>query len=203
MIFRRFYALLKDSFFDQAAFFRVVPEFVVQFGIAGEPDENRKWDHTIADDTVKTSNVKGTITYATAGPNTRTTQLFINTADNSGLDSQGFSPFGHVTHGMDVVAAIYNPTPGESGYVWQSNDVCVIEPSFAHSGVDQGKYWQLMIHGVMAMCNTVVSTRTSTRTWGTGGSSSNTRRLTLSHRLRSLQRLLVTWIRVTSTAPAS
>lgn len=120
----RFYALVKDAFFDQAAFFRVVPDFVVQFGIAGEPDENRKWDRIIMDDPVKTSNVLGTITYATAGPNTRTTQLFINTRDNKGLDDQGFAPFGRIKSGMDVVEAIYNPTPGDS------------------DGVDQDKYVQ-------------------------------------------------------------
>jgi cyclophilin family peptidyl-prolyl cis-trans isomerase len=74
----RFYALVKDNFFNQAAFFRVVPSFVVQFGIAGTPSENMKWDQIIPDDPVIESNVEGTLTFATAGPDTRTTQLFIN-----------------------------------------------------------------------------------------------------------------------------
>ena len=88
-----------------------MPNFVVQFGISGVPQANRQWDKAIQDDPVKTSNLKGTITYATAGPNTRTTQLFFNTVDNAGLDADGFAPFGHVTQGMDVVENLYDPTP--------------------------------------------------------------------------------------------
>ena len=113
--------LVEDGFYDGAAFFRVVPNFVVQFGIAGTPAENEKWQAPIKDDPVLQSNLAGTITYATAGPNTRTTQLFINLQDNARLDSQGFAPLGSVVHGMDVVGAIYNPTPGQSGGVSQSD----------------------------------------------------------------------------------
>ena len=98
-----------------------MPNFVVQFGIAGTPAENVKWQTPIKDDPVLQSNLAGTITYATAGPNTRTTQLFINLQDNARLDSQGFAPLGSVVHGMDVVDAIYNPTPGQSGGVSQSD----------------------------------------------------------------------------------
>ena len=111
--------LLADKFFDGAAFFRVVPDFVVQFGIAGTPAENVKWKTPIKDDAVVHSNLEGTIVYATAGPNTRTSQLFINLKDNKNLDSQGFAPFGTVVQGMDVVRAIYNPTPGSSSGVSQ------------------------------------------------------------------------------------
>ena len=111
--------LVEDKFFDGAAFFRVVPNFVVQFGIAGTPAENQKWTKAILDDPVAYSNLAGTVTYATAGPNTRTTQLFINLKDNAGLDSQGFAPFGTIVHGMDVVRAIHNPTPESSGGVDQ------------------------------------------------------------------------------------
>jgi peptidyl-prolyl cis-trans isomerase A (cyclophilin A) len=110
--------LVADHFYDGAAFFRVVPNFVVQFGIAGTPAENAKWNTPIADDPVLHSNLEGTIVYATAGPNTRTTQLFINLKDNKNLDT-GFAPFGTVVQGMDVVRAIYNPTPGSSSGVSQ------------------------------------------------------------------------------------
>ena len=111
----RFWALLQDDFFDQAAFFRVVPNFIVQFGVAGDPRKTKKWDITIPDDPVLMSNDAGTIVYATAGPNTRTTQLFINYENNKNLDTQGFAPFGRVLSGMDVAAKIFNPTPGDSG----------------------------------------------------------------------------------------
>jgi len=112
--------LVQDNFFNGAAFFRVVPGFVVQFGIAGTPAENLKWQTPILDDPVVASNTKGTITYATAGKDTRTTQLFINYQDNSSLDKQGFAPFGQVVKGMDVVTGVFNPTPGNSGGVDQS-----------------------------------------------------------------------------------
>jgi len=120
----RIYALMKDSFFDisPAAFFRVVPNCVLQFGISGTPAENTKWNIAIPDDPVLTSNLATTISFATAGPNTRTTQVFINYVDNAFLDADGFSPFGKVVSGMDVATAVFNPTPGDQG------------------GVDQGMY---------------------------------------------------------------
>jgi peptidyl-prolyl cis-trans isomerase A (cyclophilin A) len=117
----RFYSLLQDNFFQQSAFFRVVPGFIVQFGIAGIPSKNRKWKQVIPDDPVFKSNVRGTISFAKESkPNTRTTQIFINLKDNSYLDNQGFSPFGTVTKGMDIVAKIFNPTPGKKDGVGQS-----------------------------------------------------------------------------------
>jgi peptidyl-prolyl cis-trans isomerase A (cyclophilin A) len=104
----RFYNLAKNNFFDEARFFRIVPNFIVQFGIHGDPAVARAWyNATIKDDPVTQSNKTGTIVFATAGPNTRTTQFFINLKDNPFLDSQGFSPFGEVTEGMDVVQALY------------------------------------------------------------------------------------------------
>jgi peptidyl-prolyl cis-trans isomerase A (cyclophilin A) len=103
----RFYNLVRSGYFTDIAFFRVIPGFMCQFGIHGDPNVSAKWrEANIADDPVKGSNTRGTITFATAGPNTRTTQLFINFGDNTSLDGQGFSPFGKVTDGMDVVDKI-------------------------------------------------------------------------------------------------
>jgi len=105
----RFYELVQTGFFNDARFFRVVKDFVVQFGINKTPDVQAKWrESTIPDDPVKQSNKRGFLVFATAGPNTRTTQLFVNLADNSAsLDPQGFAPFGKVTDGMDVVDSLY------------------------------------------------------------------------------------------------
>lgn len=104
----RFYNLVKYHFFDGAAFFRVIQGFVAQFGINAQPEISRTWQSAkIADDPVTQSNIRGTVTYATAGPNTRTTQVFINLAENSNLDGMGFSPFGKVISGMEVVDKLY------------------------------------------------------------------------------------------------
>lgn len=109
----RFYNLVKNGYFTNAAFFRVVPGFIVQFGLNANPAVNKVWmNANIKDDPVMGSNKRGTLVFATAGPNTRTTQLFINFGDNAGLDRQGFAPFGTVTEGMDVVDKIY-PGYGE------------------------------------------------------------------------------------------
>lgn len=106
----RFRELVASGFYDGARFFRVVPGFVVQFGIAGDPAVTKKWDKSeIRDDPVRQSNTRGRLTFATSGPDTRTTQLFINYADkNARLDGRGFSPFGEVVEGMEVVDAIYS-----------------------------------------------------------------------------------------------
>jgi peptidyl-prolyl cis-trans isomerase A (cyclophilin A) len=110
----RFYNLVKHHFYDHASFFRVVPGFVVQFGLSADPKVSRAWQNaTIRDDRVTQSNKPGFVTFATAGPNTRTTQIFINLGNNGGLDSQGFSPFGEVTQGMDIVKQLYS-SYGES-----------------------------------------------------------------------------------------
>ena len=105
----RFYNLVKNGFFTDAAFFRVVPNFVVQFGLSANPEISKAWEHAnIQDDPVKQTNRRGSVTFATAGPNTRTTQLFINLVDNPRLDSMGFAPIGTVVEGMDVVDKLYS-----------------------------------------------------------------------------------------------
>ncbi|MEJ2108495.1 MAG: peptidylprolyl isomerase [Acidobacteriota bacterium] len=110
----RFYNLVKNGYYDNCRFFRVVKGFMVQFGINGDPQLNAVWRSArIEDDPGKESNKRAYITFAHAGPNTRTTQLFINYADNTFLDAQGFPPFGQVTKGMEVVDAI-NDEYGEN-----------------------------------------------------------------------------------------
>lgn len=104
---QRFYELVKSGYYDNSAFFRVVPGFVVQFGLAGDPVMTAAWrNKRLQDDPVKESNLPGTLTFATSGPNTRTTQLFINTGNNARLDGMGFAPFAKVVEGMDVVKTI-------------------------------------------------------------------------------------------------
>ena len=104
----RFYNLVRAHFFDGVTFFRVVKGFVVQFGISGDPKVAAAWQQaTILDDPVKVSNTPATITYADAGPGTRTTQVFVNYGNNASLDAQGFSPFGRVTTGMSVLSHLY------------------------------------------------------------------------------------------------
>ena len=104
----RFYNLVKNGFYDGVRFFRVLNGFVAQFGIHGDPKVAATWrDERIPDDPVRQSNTRGFVTFATAGPNTRTTQVFINYGDNSRLDGMGFAPFGRVVLGMEVVDALY------------------------------------------------------------------------------------------------
>jgi peptidyl-prolyl cis-trans isomerase A (cyclophilin A) len=104
----RFYNLVKNGFYDDVRFFRVISGFMVQFGINGDPALSAKWrEANIKDDAVGESNKRGMITFATAGPNTRTSQVFINFGDNAQLDGMGFAPFGRVLSGMNVVDALY------------------------------------------------------------------------------------------------
>ena len=104
----RFYNLCEHHFYDGASLFRVVPGFVVQFGLSADPHVSKAWANAnIKDDPVSQSNDRGYITFATAGPNTRTTQVFINLVNNGRLDGMGFAPFGKVTEGMDVVDKLY------------------------------------------------------------------------------------------------
>jgi peptidyl-prolyl cis-trans isomerase A (cyclophilin A) len=121
----RLYSLMQDGYYNGAAFFRVVPDFVLQFGISADPAESSKWNTNIADDPVLVSNTNWTVTYATGGPDTRTTQLFINYIDNSRLDESGFAPFGRVVSGFETALQVVNPTPDDS------------------DGCSQGKYMKL------------------------------------------------------------
>ncbi len=105
----RFYQLTRANYFDGCRFYRVMKGYVAQFGINGDPDVNEKWRrNTILDDPSKQSNARGTLTFARAGINSRTTDIVINLSDNQRLDGTGFVPFGKVIKGMDVVDALYS-----------------------------------------------------------------------------------------------
>ena len=105
----RFYNLVKNGFYNDTRFFRVIKGFMVQFGISGNPKISQVWRNAnIPDDPVEESNLRGFVTFATAGPNTRTSQVFINYGDNPSLDGQGFAPFGKVISGLDVVQHLYS-----------------------------------------------------------------------------------------------
>jgi peptidyl-prolyl cis-trans isomerase A (cyclophilin A) len=105
----RFYNLVQGGFYDDCRFFRVVKGFMAQFGINGDPKVQANWvGAKIQDDPVKGSNKRGFVTYAMGGPNSRTSQIFINYIDNSRLDGMGFAPFGQVVQGMDIVDALHS-----------------------------------------------------------------------------------------------
>ncbi|MBE0659452.1 MAG: peptidylprolyl isomerase [Bryobacteraceae bacterium] len=105
----RFYSLVRGAYYDGCRFFRVLPGFVVQWGINPDPAVSKAWDDStrIKDDPVRASNVRGTISFATSGPQTRTVQVYINLGANSRLDARGFSAFGRVVEGMDVVEKLH------------------------------------------------------------------------------------------------
>ncbi len=112
----RFYNLVRLGYYNDARFHRVVPNFIVQFGLAGKPEYSQIWmNQPIADDPNKISNIRGTIAFAFTEPGTRTTQLYINMIDNSRLDSTGFAPIGRISKGMAVVDQIYSGYGETSG----------------------------------------------------------------------------------------
>jgi peptidyl-prolyl cis-trans isomerase A (cyclophilin A) len=124
----RLYNLAKNHFFDGMKVFRVVPNFVVQFGISPYPEVSKAWEKaTIPDDVVTNHNTRGAVSFASAGPNTRTTQIFVNLGNNSGsLDNNGFAPVGSVTSGMKVLDELYSgygdeTTPHQPEMVNQGN----------------------------------------------------------------------------------
>ena len=105
----RFYNLVSNGFYDDVRFFRVLDGFMAQFGISGDPQVSAVWRvRAIPDDPVQQSNTRGYVSYAMAGPNTRTTQIFMNYGDNSQLDGQLFAPFGVVVSGMEVVEELHS-----------------------------------------------------------------------------------------------
>jgi peptidyl-prolyl cis-trans isomerase A (cyclophilin A) len=139
----RFHHLVRNGFYDGVRFYRVVEGFMVQFGLHGDPAVTEAWmDRTIPDDPVTMGNWRGRITFATAGPDTRTTEVFINFIDNLRLDMMGFAPFGQVIEGMDVVDGLYSgygeSAPAGSGPQWariveEGNDYLVRQfPALDH-----------------------------------------------------------------------
>lgn len=112
----RFYNLVRMGFYDDSRFYRVRKDFIVQFGIAGKPEVAQVWEKVeINDDPVVESNKRGYISFAMTGPNTRTTQVYINLSDNTELDEQGFAPLGYVVEGMGVVDSLYSGYDDNSG----------------------------------------------------------------------------------------
>mmetsp|Transcript_19443 Transcript_19443/g.36240 ORF Transcript_19443/g.36240 Transcript_19443/m.36240 type:complete len:303 (+) Transcript_19443:98-1006(+) len=157
----RFYALVLENYYSCAAFYRYVSNFIVQFGYAAEPDESSTWNAVIQDDAVVKSNLKGTLTFATSGSDSRSTHLFFNFEDNSFLDAQGFSPFGIVLEGFDTLVEVYNPTPYNSG------------------GIDQGMYesggndWVLSRYPDVTLIESIILTDEIPSALYKGTSSSN------------------------------
>jgi peptidyl-prolyl cis-trans isomerase A (cyclophilin A) len=123
---KRFYELCKMGFFDDSGFFRVIHGFMVQFGLAADPKMTAQFaNKNLRDEPVRKSNQKGLISFATSGPNTRTTQVFINYGDNSNLDTMGFTPFGEVIAGMENVEKItdeYGERPNQGMIKQQGSD---------------------------------------------------------------------------------
>ena len=105
----RFFSLVKNGYYDECRFYRVLPKYVAQVGIHGDPKIAQKWrEAPIDDDPVKQKNTRGRVTFAKGGPNSRTTNIFINLRDSTSLDSQGFAPFGEVLEGMDIADQLHS-----------------------------------------------------------------------------------------------
>ena len=121
----RFHELIENQYYDDAPFYRVVPGFMVQFGMNADPKITQQWDRAFPDDPVTQSNQPGTVSYATSGPNSRSTQLFINYGNNARLDGMGFSPFAEIIDGMNIVNAInsqYGEQPSQQLMTMRGNE---------------------------------------------------------------------------------
>ena len=104
----RFHALVQAGYYDDVRFYRVLPKFVAQFGLNGDPEVTRKWrESKIPDDPVVKKNLRGTLVFAKGEPNSRTTNVFFNLKDSAALDRSGFAPFAEVVEGMEVVDALH------------------------------------------------------------------------------------------------
>ena len=105
----RFHALVKAGYYDDCRFYRVLPKYIAQFGINGTPATAAKWKELpIDDDTVKQKNLRGRLTFAKGGPNTRTTNLFFNLKDNAALDTLGFAPIGEIVEGLELADQLFS-----------------------------------------------------------------------------------------------
>ena len=139
----RLYNLVKYGYYDNVRFFRVISGFMAQFGLHGDPKVNMAWRPArIDDDPVKQSNTRGMVTFAMAGPNTRTTQLFINLVDNVRLDGMGFAPVGKIVEGMETVDGLY-PGYGEGapqGYGPMQNRITSEGNEYLAAGFPQLDY---------------------------------------------------------------
>ena len=127
----QFRKLVTAKYFDGVRFFRIVPNFVVQFGLAANPAVTKKWDVAITDDPVTQTNRTGALSFATMGPGTRTTQIFINLKSNPSLDTQGFAPFAQVVEGMEIIEHLYGgygEQPDQGAITSQGN--AYVEKSF-------------------------------------------------------------------------
>lgn len=165
----RFYQLARSGFFDNVRFFRAVSGFMVQFGVHGDPKVNKAWDAlAIADDTVAQSNRRGMLTFAMGGPNTRTSQMFINLVDNTQLDGQGFAPVGQVVEGMAVIDSLYmgygDGPPGgfgpDQGMIMQEGNA-YLERQFPK--LDFIRTARLLIDSAITTAPAASATRDSTR----------------------------------------
>jgi len=127
----RFHELVNMRYYDQSYFFRVVPGFIAQFGVNKDYDIHDRWrKYFIVDDARIESNLRGTLTFAQNGPHTRTTEIFVNLADNKDLDEQDFVPFARVIQGMDVVDKLY------SGYGEMMPEGKYIDPNRVENGTN-------------------------------------------------------------------
>mmetsp|Transcript_17800 Transcript_17800/g.32228 ORF Transcript_17800/g.32228 Transcript_17800/m.32228 type:complete len:175 (+) Transcript_17800:72-596(+) len=129
----RFLTLVKEGFYSDARWHRVIPGFIAQVGIAGDPKVYEKWGYTpIKDDKVAVSNTRGTVSFAMKGPNTRSCQIFVNLVNNESLDGQGFSPIAKVKEGMDVIDKLVEVPSGPDQNKYKELGNAYMDANFPH-----------------------------------------------------------------------